>query len=159
MSVWSAPITAGGGTKPTVTARATAAADIGVAISEYSGLSTVNDATIVDQKATATGKTTVAAAVSSGSTPGTTLGNELAIGFYADSGFNDTLTAGPGYTLRTNVSPTGDMELLTEDTVVTSGANPAASINTGANTYWLAATLVLKPGTAPARRHLVRPPT
>jgi hypothetical protein len=144
MSIWSAPITAGGGTKPTITAHTTSAADVGVALSEYSGLSTVADTTIVDQSATATGKTSVAAAVSSGSTPGTTTGSELAIGFYADSGFGDTLTAGNGYTQRSNLSPTSDMELLTEDTIVAAGATPATSTTTGANTIWLQATLVLK---------------
>ena len=40
MSVWTAPITAGGGTKPTITAKVTSSADIGVAAAEYSGLST-----------------------------------------------------------------------------------------------------------------------
>ena len=82
--------------------------------------------------------------MSLGSTAATTLANELAIGFYSDSGFNDTLSAGAGYTARTNVSPTGDMELLAEDTIVGQGANPAASVNTGKTTIWLMTTLVLK---------------
>jgi hypothetical protein len=144
MSIWTAPITTGGATKPTITAHASSTADLGIAVSEYSGLSPVTDTTIIDQSATATGKTTVAAAVSSGSTPGTTTNSELAIGFYADSGFGDTLTPGNGYTQRSNLSPANDMELLTEDTIVTTGANPAAPTNTGPNTIWLAATLVLK---------------
>ena len=37
MSVWSAPITAGGGTKPTVTATVSSSADVGVTALEYSG--------------------------------------------------------------------------------------------------------------------------
>ena len=40
LSVWSAPITAGGGTRPTVTVTTTASADIGASVLEYSGLST-----------------------------------------------------------------------------------------------------------------------
>jgi hypothetical protein len=36
------------------------------------------------------------------------------------------------------------MDLLTEDTVVAAGSNPAASINTGNHTIWLATTIVLK---------------
>ena len=100
----------------------------------------------MDVSATKTGTTsTAAAAVSSGSTPGTTVGNELAIGIYADSGFGNALTGGPGYTVRSNLSPNGNMDLLTEDAVVGAGANPAASINTGKNTVWLAATITLKP--------------
>ncbi len=41
--------------------------------------------------------------------------NELAIGMYVDSGFGDSLTAGSGFTQRANVSPTSNMELLSED--------------------------------------------
>jgi hypothetical protein len=145
MSVWTAPITAGGGTKPTVTATTTKVSDIGIAVSEYSGLSTAGGTAVLDQSAHASAKTTTAAAVSSGSTPGATLSNELAIGFYLDSGFSDTLSAGPGYTPRSNISPAGDIELLTEDAIIAAGANPAASINTGPNTTWIAATLTFKP--------------
>src|SRR5262249_8703449 len=39
MSVWTAPVSAGGGTKPTITAKPTSAADVGVAALEYAGLS------------------------------------------------------------------------------------------------------------------------
>src|SRR5262249_11243008 len=41
MSIWTAPITAGGGTRPTVTATSSNRADIGVTVLEYSGLSQV----------------------------------------------------------------------------------------------------------------------
>jgi hypothetical protein len=141
MSVWSAPITAGGGTKPTVTATVGAAADVGVAAVEYSGLAATNP---VDVMATSTGTTPSARPVSSGSTTAVGANNELAVGFYADSGFSDSLTADPGYTGRVNLSPNGDMELLVEDAVVAAGSTPAPSIGTGANTVWLAATVVLR---------------
>ena len=45
------------------------------------------------------------ATVQSGPTAMTSAGNELALGFYADSGFEDSLHAGSGYTSRANVSP------------------------------------------------------
>src|SRR5262249_23919751 len=94
MSVWTAPVSARGGTKPTITAKPTPAADAGVAALEYAGLSAATGSGVLDVQAHATGLTTaVAATVSSGATPATTGGNELAIGFYADSGFGDTLTA------------------------------------------------------------------
>ena len=144
MSVWTAPITAGGGTKPTVTARTTSSADIGVAAAEYSGLSTAADATVLDVQAHAAGTSSGAATVSSGATPATAGSGELAIGFYVDSGFGDTLTPGSGFTGRVNVSPTSDMELLVEDQVVAQGAAPAATVATSAKTTWLMATLVLK---------------
>ncbi len=82
--------------------------------------------------------------MASGASAATTAGNELAIGFYADSGFGDNLLADPGYTMRTNVSPTGEMELLAEDRVVSAGATPDATVSTGAKTTWLMATVVFK---------------
>jgi hypothetical protein len=144
LSVWTAPITAGGGTKPTITAKAGATADIGVAALEYAGLSAAAGSAVLDVQAHATGSTGAAATVSSGAPPATTGGGELAIGFYADSGFGDTLTAGSGYTGRVTVAPTPDMELLVEDQVVAQGATPAATAGTGPGTPWLMAALVLK---------------
>jgi len=144
MSVWTAPITAGGGTKPTITAKVTATADLAVAAVEYAGLSTAAGTAVLDVQAHATSTTGAAATVSSGATPATTGSGELAIGFYADSGFGDTLTPGSGYTQRVNLAPTGDMELLIEDQAVGQGATPAATAGTGSGTTWLMTTLVLK---------------
>jgi len=144
LSVWSAPITAGAGTKPAITVRATATADIGMAALEYSGLSAAGGTSVLDVSAAKSGTTSSAATVSSGATPAATADNELAIGFYADSGSGDTLTAGTGWAGRVNVSPTPDMELLAEDQPVGLGAAPAAAAGTGASTTWLMATLVLK---------------
>jgi hypothetical protein len=144
LSVWTAPVTAGGGTKPTVTAKATSTADLGVAAVEYAGLSTAAGPAVLDVQAHATGTTGAAGTVTSGATPATTAGNELALGFYADSGFGDTLTPGAGYTGRVNLAPTPDMELLIEDQNAGQGATPAATTHTGPSTTWLMATLVLK---------------
>jgi hypothetical protein len=143
LSVWTAPIAAGGGTKPAITAKVTSAADVGVAAVEYAGLSAAGGAAVLDVQAHATGTTTGAVTVSSGATPATAGSGELAIGFYADSGFSDTLTAGTGYAARVNVAPAPDMELLVEDQAVGQGATPAATVGTGARTTWLMATLVL----------------
>ena len=148
-SVWTAPVTAGAGTRPTITVTPTARADVGVAALEYSGLSAVSDATVADQMSHATATTGGAASVASvasGATPATTASNELALGFYVDSGFGDTLTAGNGFTARTNVSNTSDMELLAEDQFPAQGATPNASAGTGANTPWLMSTVVFKHG-------------
>jgi hypothetical protein len=159
MSVWSAPIWSGGGTRPTITVKPSSSADVGVAASEYSGLSAVNDATVVDQSARATGTTGSAATVSSGATAATTAGNELAIGVYADSGFGDTLTAGSGWTQRSNISNAGDMELLSEDQLqANTGAKPSASVGTGASTTWQVAAIVLK-GAPQAAPTAPGPPT
>ncbi len=144
-SVWTAPITARSATPPTITVTPSSKADIGAAVLEYSGLSTVADATVVDQQSHAVGKTgSGTPAVASGATAATTGPGELAIGFYADSGFGDALSAASGWTQRVNVSKVGDMELLAEDQVVSAGATPNASVTTGANTYWLMSAVVLK---------------
>jgi hypothetical protein len=159
MSVWSTPVWGGGGTRPTITVTPTSNADVGIAASEYSGLSAANDASVVDQSARATGTTVGAATVSSGATAATTSGNELALGVYVDSGFADTLTAGSGWTQRSNVSNAGDMELVSEDQALSSaGAKPNASVGTGPSTTWQVATLVLK-GAPPAGPTVPSAPT
>jgi hypothetical protein len=145
MSVWTAPITGGGGSTVTVTAKTTSPADIGLGVLEYSGLSTAAGSGDVDVQAHATGTTgTRAATVASGPTAAASAANELAVGFYADSGFGDTLASGSGFTARINVSPTPDMEFLAEDQLTASGATSNAAFSTGASTVWLAAVLVLK---------------
>jgi Domain of unknown function (DUF1929)/Fibronectin type III domain/Kelch motif len=149
MSVWSAPVSTGGGTRPAITVTPTSRSDVGVAVLEYAGLSSVADATVVDQMAHASGTTAGAASVASGAPAPTTGPNELALGLYADSGFGDALTPGAGYTARVNVSNAGDIELLAEDQLLpSSGATPSATVGTGAKTIWLMATVVLK-GAAP----------
>jgi hypothetical protein len=151
LSVWSAPVTAGAGTKPTITVKASGKADVGAVALDYSGVSAAAGLDVVDQQKTATGTTgSGGSAVSSGATAPSAAAGELALGFYADSGFSNALTGDPAYTVRTNVSPTGDMELLAQDKVLgAAGATANPVTNTGPATPWLAATLVLK-GAAPA---------
>jgi hypothetical protein len=157
LSVWTAPITAGDGTKPTITITATAGADIGGAAAEYAGLSAAAGAAAVDQFKTATGTSTGSGFVTSGPTAALTGDNELAMGFYADSGFGRTLGADPSYTERVNVSPTSDMEFEVEDAVAGFGDTPAARVSTGASTPWLMATVVFKSGAQAAPALSVTP--
>jgi hypothetical protein len=145
-SVWTAPITAGGGTKPKITVTPSAKADVGLAALEYSGLSTAAGTAGIDQSAQASGTTSGAATIVSGATAAAATSNELALGFYVDSGFGDTLTAGSGWTQRSNVSNTGDMEFLVEDQSVAQGAMPNASAGTGPSTVWLMSTVIFKHG-------------
>ena len=146
LSVWSAPITAGGGTRPTITITATGGADIGGAALEYAGLSTASGAAAIDQLKIATGSSIGTGFVTSGPTPALTGDNGLAMGFYVDSGFGRTLTADPTYTERVNVSPTSDMEFVVEDALPLRGDTPAARVTTGGSTPWLMATVVFKSG-------------
>ncbi len=145
LSVWSAPITAGGGSAATVTAKVTSAGDMGVAVLEYSGLNAAADASVVDVQAHATGSTgSTSATIASGVTPATTAGNELALGFYADSGFRTTLAAGTGFTARSNISGASDMDVFVEDQAANQGDTPNATFGTGPTTVWLASALVFK---------------
>jgi hypothetical protein len=145
MSVWTTAVTAGGGARPTITVKPSSKADVGVLALEYSGVASAQGATIVDGSTFSTGTTKTAATVSSGATAATTGPNELAIGLYLDSGFEDTLSGGAGYTTRANVSPDGDIEMLAQDAVVASGATPNPTFATGANTTWLTSTVLLQP--------------
>jgi len=144
LSVWTAPITAGGGTKPTVKVTPSARADVGVSVLEYSGMSTAAGLGAIDGSATGTGTTIGSAGVSSASTPPTTGAGEVAVGFYVDSGFGDTLIAGAGFTSRVNVSATSDIELAVEDQPVALGAAAKATFGTGPDTPWLVGTVVFK---------------
>ncbi len=146
MSIWTAPVTAGGGTRPTITVTPSSKADVGVVALEYAGVSTVSNATVLDQSIFATGTTGAAETVLSGPTPPTTGASELAVGFYLDSGFGDKLSGGSGYTTRANVSPDGNIELLAQDAVVPAGATPNPAFSTGPLTTWLTSTVVLKAG-------------
>jgi predicted RNA-binding protein with TRAM domain len=145
MSVWSAPVSAGGGTIPTITATPSAKADVGMAVLEYAGLSTAAGTAALDQSADATGTTKAAGVVSTAATAPTTAPDELVLGLYADSGFDDNLMARMGFNGRVNVSPDEEMEFVAEDALTgATGATPAASVQTGASTIWLMATLVFK---------------
>ena len=142
LSVWTAPITGGGGVRPVVTATPTSPADTGLAVLEYSGMSSAAGTGAVDQVAGASG---ASASASSGATAATTAAGELAVGFYSDSGFGAALGAGSGFASRVNVSPTGDMEFLVEDQALTAtGAKPSATAQTGAGDVWEMATVVFK---------------
>jgi hypothetical protein len=145
MSVWTAPVTAGRGTRPTITVTGGSLADIGAVALEYSGLSTAPGAAAIDQVASRTGTTRGPVSVSSGAAGTTARSNELAIGVYADSGFGDVVRAAPGWTERANVSPSVTMmEQLVEDQVVAAGSRPRAAAVTGSETPWLMATIVFR---------------
>ena len=148
LSVWTAPITAGGGTKPAITdhrdgqrrhRRRPRLSTPGCRPRPAPRPST--------QLKTATGTATAAGFVTSGPTPALTGDNGLALGFYADSGFGRTLSADPSYTERVNVSPRSDMEFVAEDALPLRGDTPAARVSTGSNTPWTMATVVFKSGT------------
>jgi hypothetical protein len=162
MSVWTAVVTAKTGARPTIAVTPSWKADVGAVVLEYSGLSAAPGVSAVDQIVGHGGVTKGRGVVSSGATGAATSGNELAVGFYADSGFGDTVTAGKGFSSRFGLSRTHTMmEQLVEDRVVGAGQRPAASVRTGAKTPWLVATIVFRAAGAkiPATPTTKAPPT
>lgn len=149
MSVWTAPITAGGGTRPTITVTPTSDAKVSLAALEYSGLSQATGNGVLDTATTSDGTTSSAGAVATGGTHPASGNHELALGLYLDAGSTDTLATGTGYAQRVNVGENTAMEFLVEDQTVSAGATPSASATTGANTAWLMSTLLLKPEALP----------
>jgi hypothetical protein len=143
LSVWSAPVSHDGGTRPTITARPTSDADMTMAVLEYKGVSHL--AAAADQTATWSSVTPSARAVSSGSTMAASASNELSVGFYADNGTVRRLGADPGYRPRLDLRSHGLADLFAEDGVVQRGATPAPSVDTGGHVSWEMATIVFKP--------------
>jgi hypothetical protein len=84
--------------------------------------------------------------VTSGPTAAVAADGSVAIGFYADSGFGNSIGADAGYTARVNLSPNGNMDLLIEDKTTGAGTTPAATATTGAGTVWMMATVVFAHG-------------
>jgi hypothetical protein len=161
MSVWTAPVTAGGGTRPTISVKDGSIADMGVTALEYSGLSAAPGTAAIDQVASRAGTTRGPAKASSGATRPATASNELALGLYADSGFGDILRVAAGWSQRANISASvTTMEQVVEDRVVTAGSRPRAAVGTGSKTPWLMATIVFRgrATVAPARRRLTLGP-
>lgn len=104
-SIWSAPITAGGGSKPTVTfSSATNIYGISATLLEVSGLSNVSGAGALDGTAGNDGGNTQSTSPTTGTTAATTAANELTVCGYGDYGWNTTITAA-SLTIDGNDSP------------------------------------------------------
>jgi hypothetical protein len=152
-SIWTAPITSGGGTTPTLTATITGCTSkfcqgnaVAVVVLEYSGLASVADASVVDQQISSTGSTSAADVVSSGATVATAAPNELAIGVYADAFSRATVTPGSGWTAEANDTPCNGLSLVVADQKVPQGARPNVSFAVSQATPWMAGTVVFKLG-------------
>jgi hypothetical protein len=137
LSIWSAPITAGGGTKPTVTAHASGStAEWAMWVHEYSGLlggtAGYTDGTN-SHVATATSPFTSGASV-----PAPGAAGEIAFGFYGDGGNNvTTIGVSAGWTQRgTSIQGTASTaEGACEDqiTVAGTGSNASFTLSTTGN--------------------------
>jgi hypothetical protein len=151
MSVWTAPITAGGGTVPTITVTPSATADVGAVAVEYSGLSRAPGLAAIDKAVSAHGVTRNGGVVGSPAAHSARGRSELAVGLYADSGFGAKLLAGRGFRARVNISATTtSMEQFVEDRVVAGGTRVGATVRTGSKTPWLMGLVLFKGASAPA---------
>jgi uncharacterized protein YaaQ len=149
MSIWTAPITAGGGTKPVVTATSNATATMAITVTEYAGLSAAAGTGSVDVSKTASGSAGNPGTAQSGATTGTTGVGEVAMGFYLDGGPSHSITAPSGYTSRlTGASNTAMEYAIADQTIWASGttANAPFTISGSTSMPWLAATVVFKRG-------------
>ena len=127
ITVWSAPITVGAGTKPTVTATASASTlEWAVVITEQDAIAGGTTGYTDGTAGTATGA--AGSTVSSGATsPVPTASGEQVIGMYGDGGNNTTITVGSGWSgfLFTGASSTV-AEVAAEDQSSTSGTGSNA---------------------------------
>lgn len=143
--VWSAPVTTGG--TPNVTCSQTGTAsvnwEVDITAEGFSGLNTAANA--VD-KSTSTVNSGSSTTPDSGSVAATTAANELVIGaIEGDNGAATTLTAGSGYTIRTNgYLHTGtETDHGTEDKDSgSSGATPKADGTFSTSQPWAAICVV-----------------
>jgi hypothetical protein len=159
MSVWTAPITHGGGTTPTITVTPSSTADVGAVALEYSGLSRAPGVAAVDKIVAAHGVTGGGGQVRTPAARSAADRQELAVGFYTDSGFGDKLAGGQGFRARVNISPTTtSMEHLVEDRLVNGGSRVAATVRTGSKTPWLMGLILFKPAGASKAATTASPP-
>lgn len=111
LSIYSAQITQGGGTKPTFTLTASGGGGTfgcALAVTEYSGLATT--AAAIGDVSIGTGFTTAATSQPTGSTSATTAANELCMAFWDDDGNSVTSLTASGYTARGQVINSGNHE-------------------------------------------------
>lgn len=142
VTIWSAVVSAGAGTKLAVTATATSSADISIATAEYAGLSSVSGAVEVDVVAGAGGVSTSNPA--SGPTAPVAAANELAVGAYGDGGSGATIGAGSGWTMHGNNSPNVIGTIALEDQTEAAGSQANAQFTNSSPSSWAAAVVVFR---------------
>lgn len=168
VTLWDAQITAGGGTKPTVTVHSNQSSnnEFAVIIREYSGLTTATSS-YTDGVNGAVGGT--GSASSGASSPVATASNELAYGVYGDGGNNDTVTVGSGWSDFTFTGASSTVaECAVEDRNSVSGSGSTATFTLSpTGNPWGAIVAIYQlaaaggaptyPPAAPARRRPVLP--
>ena len=150
-TIWEAVITAGGGTKPTVTVNGSGSAgEWSIAMAEYSGLSTVAGSSAYDGTAGSTAGTGNAS--SGATTPAPTASNELAFGSYGDGGNLTTISAGTGWTNFVSTGPqSATSESAIEDQNSTSGTGSNATFTLSpTGSPWAAIAVIMQLAAAPA---------
>jgi hypothetical protein len=137
VSVWYAPITAGGGTRPTITITPSSGANHGAILREYSGLA----ASPLDQTQS-NSSTSTTTSQTSNATGTTTQADELVVGAMQcrSSSTTFTVTAGSGYGNLANIT-TNFMRPSMEDKIVSATGTQEATFTTSENTTAYAAAV------------------
>ncbi|MBZ5540694.1 MAG: hypothetical protein LAN61_09270 [Acidobacteriia bacterium] len=130
-------VTAGGGTKPTVTCnRSSTSGAAWIQIAEYSGTATSG---VLDQSAGTFGASTTPTSPS----VTTTASGELIVGLFTqDGGAGITWSAGSGYTLRSPA--TGSNERALEDQVQSTAGSISANATISSTQPWTAVIITFK---------------
>ena len=135
ISIWSAPIILGGGTKPTVTAHASASTnEWAMWVHEYSGVTSAPTNYLDGTNAFTTGVSS-SPITSGASSPAPAAANELAFGFYGDGGNNiATIGVSAGWTQRGSsiqgTSTTAEGACEDQPTSVGVGSNASFTLST-----------------------------
>lgn len=149
-TLYSAPITAGGGTKPTITATAHPAGSntiyaTSISFAEYSGLAT-DAAAIADKTHTnvVSGSTTTSA--TTGTTAATTAANELVVATYNTDGYvTSSMTSTSSFTSRTQIINDSHHETaLWDKDSGTSGSTETSNWTLGSASLYTAIIAVFK---------------
>ena len=145
-SVWTAPITAGGGTKPAIRSSRARRPTSAQRRRSIPGCRRAPGAAVVDQVAQATGPRPRPATVASGATRGDGCGQRARNRHVRRFGVRRHAHRRLGLHAARQTSPAHpNIDLLTEDQVLASaGATPNATAGAGAKTTWLMATVVLQ---------------
>ena len=134
-SIWSAPITVGDGTKPTVTAHFDQSTnEVALFVNEYSGLSSGSTGYTNGSAAASTVLSGGAQTITSGATsPVPAASNELAFTYFGDGGDNEaSITPTAGWTQRgTSILGSNNAEgaCADQNTVAGTGSNGSWSVS------------------------------
>ena len=133
ITIWSAPITAGGGTAPVITVLGSGSSDFALTYAEYSGIGAVN---------VAAANTAAGTSATTSSTAATAAANELVISGVGNIGQSNTLTDTSGDTTLGLVQNTATAGLLAVERTGGAVGTQASTFTQGSSVTYFAAIAV-----------------